>query len=69
MDSIAGATEYEKSVARTKNIVNFIAIHVATLQFDDDTGDLEWKHEKYIKGYVSSENDAYKIRQQIMPSW
>lgn len=69
MDSIAGATEYEKSVARTKNIANFIAVHVATLQFDDDTGDLRWKHDKYIKGYISSENDTYNIRQQIMPSW
>ena len=69
MDSIAGAREYEKSVARTKNIANFIAVHVATLQFDDDTGDLEWKHEKYVKGYISSENDTYNIRQQIMPSW
>ena len=69
MDSIAGATEYEKSVSRTKNIANFIAVHVATLQFDDDTGDLMWKHEKYVKGYISSENDTYNIRQQIMPSW
>lgn len=68
-DSITSKTEYKKSVARTKNIENYMAIHVATLQFDDDTGELKWEHLGYVKGYIKSENDVYKIREQFMLSW
>lgn len=66
---IIGATEYEKSVARTKDIVNFITIHLAILIIDDKTGELHWKHNTYISGRIESENDVYKIREQFYPSW
>ena len=69
VDSITDATEYEKSVARTKDLSNCITIHVAALGIDNDTGEIQWNYETLINRYIKSENDIYKIREQFYPTW
>jgi hypothetical protein len=69
LDPITNMTEYEKSVARTKNIGNHVLIYMTELVVDQKTGELEWSCIRRITGRVNSENDVYKIREQIYPSW
>ena len=69
LDPITDATEYEKSVVRTKGITNYITIHLATLDIDDKTGELIWRYDRSINRYIESENDVYKIREKFYPSW
>lgn len=69
LDPITSMTEYERSVVRTKDIYNLVSIYLTRLVVDEKTGEIQWKYTKKITGRVDSENDVYKIREQIYPSW
>lgn len=69
LEPITNMTEYERSVARTKNIENHVLIYMTELVVNQKTSELEWGCIRRITGRVNSENDVYKIREQIYPSW
>lgn len=69
LDPITNMTEYERSVVRTKDIYNHVSIYLTRLVVDEKTGGIGWSYASRINGRVHSENDVYKIREQIYPSW
>lgn len=69
LEPITNMTEYERSVVRTKDIYNHVSIYLTRLLVDEKTGGLGWSFARMITGRVNSENDVYKIREQIYPSW